>query len=195
MLWDDLYEAFANSEHVVMGRRLKPFCAYYYFWLRAIESPLLAGGKTSIEDFDLASKICSSPYGGAQRAIRSPKFPKLYYGWKLATTPSKDKIESVFRAYLDDFTSPPQRQTDGTTVGTKRETFPYPIWLVSGLMMHGNMTPAQAWMTPLGEAEWYMSGFDLNRGQNPHVLTGHDREFIAEMKRAGVKPVKKEEAP
>lgn len=184
MLWADLYEAFAHADgHSLMGRKLRPFCAYHHFWLKLIDSPLMRGGAASIADFDTASRICSADFGGAPDAVRPPRLPRLYYGWRMLRW-DKHKLDAAFRAYVEDYASPPTRwgAANRKTIGQRRESFPYSIHLVTALMMHGNMGRREAWMLPLGEAEWYLAGFELNRGEDPRLVDAHDQEYMAAMK-------------
>jgi hypothetical protein len=176
-MWDDFHEAFAHDRHVVLGRKLKPYCAYHLFWLKVIKSPLVTGGVITISDLEAASRICSCRYGEAGESIEPRAFEKLRFYWR-AMRYRLDKEIEAFQRFADDFNSPPTPESEGGESTFKGEQLPHEIWIVSGLINMG-FSPQEAWMTPLGEAEWYLSVGNLHNGKPSNILTGHDREFRA----------------
>jgi len=177
-MWDDFNEAFVHGDHVILGRRLRPFCAYYHSWLKMIKSPLLTGGNITILDLEVATRICSSPYGQAPSCIKphwTDKFRILY----LSLFHRIPDLCDSFAAYIEDYNSPPLRQSNtNTKSSSSSELVPYEIWLTTGLMTLFHMPPRQAWMLPIGEAEWYIAVSDIHREKSCGILPGHDREFI-----------------
>ena len=64
-------EAFAHTSHVVMGRKLGKFTLYQRFWLEAMRSPTVVGGEITAIDLELASRVCSAPYGKVHELVES----------------------------------------------------------------------------------------------------------------------------
>jgi len=177
-MWDDFHEAFAHREHRVLGRKLKPYCSYHLLWLKIVKSKLITGGTITLPDLDIAARICSANYGQAQAAIAPHRLDKLAYMWKALRYRLNDEI-AKFQDYTDDFNSPPTPETRGGESTFRGEHLPHEIWTVSGLMSILHMTREEAWMCPLGEAEWLLSTSNLHRDKPSNILNGQDREYVA----------------
>lgn len=180
-MWTDYQESFAHAEHRLLGRRLGPYCSYYHLWLRLCNSPLIFGGQVTHADLLIASRICSSRYGMAPLAIEPHRFDKLRHYW-LALRCNVERETQAFLSYMRDYNSPPERnKTQSNT--SKSEPIPQELWVVTGLMTNFGMSREEAWMCPIGEADWYLeiSNFHLQRESN--IVNGLDREFMEGMRR------------
>jgi hypothetical protein len=182
-MWEDFHEAMASRPHRLLGRGLFPFCSYHHFWLKILNSPLLVGGEVSLVDIEVAVRICSCKFGQAERVIKprwTDKWKILYYQFRY----NIPDLCNQFAEYIQDYNSPPERAPTGGEVHSTStaEPFPYQAWLVTGLMCVMGLTEEQAWMMPIGKAEWYLSISNAFRDKETGILGGHDREFIEGMK-------------
>lgn len=187
-MWEDFHEAFVNGEHVVMGRKLRPYCAYHLFWLKLIGSPLIKGGNITLPDMEAATRICSCRYGEAQKVLKRRRSDYLKFLWK-GVRYNLGEERDKFQAWSDDYNSPPTpeggcQSSESTFTG---EHLPHEIWIVTGLMTVLGLTEEQAWMTPLGKAEWYLSVSNLYREKGSNILLGQEREF-----REGIKKLREQ---
>lgn len=53
-------EAFVHNEHVLLGRKLRPFCLRHWTLLRALRNRVLFGGIITRQDCFAAALVCSS---------------------------------------------------------------------------------------------------------------------------------------
>lgn len=208
-LWPDFQEAFAHTERRgrwhrrVMGRRLRPFCAYHALWLEIAGSPLwrTAGSTTrkpSLADLDLASKICACGYGEAPAVIRRPGKLEAW-GFAFRALFGSGQFDR-WADYMDDYLSPPHRTAKvqgadphdplgkhgimkvNEVHGKNYADLPGALLLVAGLMHLGHVPAREAWMMPWSEAEWLLSALRLQAGGEIDVSNEHDREFLQGLK-------------
>lgn len=178
MDWPSYEESFVGVEHRVLGRRLRPFCAYYQFWLQVVQSPLVCGQPATLGDLEIAVRICTSEYGEVERRIRPLGwFGRLAWWWRFfrAFLTGRDEF-AAFVAYVQDWYALPKTrfQSEGAY-----EQFPSTLSLVCSLIKHTGWSPRRAWMLPLGQLHWYLQGFLRMEGVETGLITPHDEEFIA----------------
>jgi hypothetical protein len=185
MAWLSFQESLVTSDdHYLMGRKLRPFCLEYQFWLEAIKSPLLTGGDLGVIDFELASLICSSGYrqSSAIQRRRLNFFQKILWGIKVLRTDLR-KERAAWERYLIDHCSMPERWGDNsgeTEDGQKYTDFPSVLGIVA-LLMKNNFeggSRESIFMAPLGEVHWYAVAFYRNDGTDVGLITDHDREMM-----------------
>lgn len=173
-MWEDYLESFAHARHTLLGRKLKPYCPYFHLWLRLAKSPLLTGDPVGLHDLLIASRICSSSYREdplTPRRLDKLRFYLINLRYNLADEVAK------WIAYRDDYYRPAERSGGGAYNSSKAETYPAEVYVATGLMSVLGMSQEEAWMTPMGAADWYLEMAKIHRGQETTVIPGHDREF------------------
>ena len=180
------HEAMVHTEHVVMGRRLSRFTLRHRLWLEAMGSPLVKGGKASLQDLELAARVCSVSFADLERAVpamlrRGPgRIGKWWFALRALWT--RADVEYLrFQAYFVDHGCPPATWNEVTVEGEGEvpsdSPLPPLLGLVSGLM-HGGMTDIQAvWALSPGEAEWYLTGIFTHRGVDLKLKSELDEVF------------------
>ncbi len=184
--WPEFFDAFCEgAEHRVCGRRLRPFCAYYRHWLELCHSPLVNEGHVTIVDLEIASRICTSRFGEAHRALRRPRLGRWL--WTLrALRYDAGREGQRFAAYVKDHTSGPKRREDlisdltGNAGERNRlQKLPPTLQMVCELIWQTKWEEERAWMMPMGRMLWLLAGFRRIEGMDDKgMLTEHDREFI-----------------
>ena len=176
-MFDSIFgEAFINEDYRLLGRKLKPFCLYYQFWLENVQSPLLQGGPVENDDIILFWRICQLKFGENPR-IRKTDFLRTIWC-------DKAKAHRIIVAYLTDYFSPPQLWQKSMPVGieTHRGPMPQTLQLLSRCMMLG-FSHEEAWMLPLGLAHWYSAAHIENTHSGLSFQTEHQRKMMEEMKK------------
>lgn len=93
------------SNHVVLGRRMRPFSLWHRLLLRDIESPLLDAARAiTPQDLDKAVSICRCRYQQVNFAARPVYSPTLL--WHVAAG-GLAKGTAAFAEYLRDFCARP----------------------------------------------------------------------------------------
>lgn len=172
-----LAEALINSEHRILGRKLRPFCLWHLALLQTLDSPYLAAGK--VEPFDLrtAVGVCSLHYGQS-KVIRPLAF---------ITSRSVTRFEQAsnkFLAYIGDYLQRPEytivepdRRGSGTPLGPPPEV----LQIVDDVMFQRNITERQAWEMPIGLAYWYQA-MTVKRVYNTDFMTPEEKEYQRKLK-------------
>jgi len=177
------FEAFAHTNHRVMGRRLRKFTLYHRFWLEAMESPLVMGGSISILDLELASRVCACKYGTVERAIEGGAGGwRSWKGWWFALRSvfvNHEREANNWEEYLKDHVCGPNTHNAPmeTKDGTTYEDFPSIMDQVCAVIRGTGWTPDTVWNLGPGEAEWYMTGVYRLRGVDMKVKSEQDEEF------------------
>lgn len=172
--------------HTVLGRRLRPFCAWHQFLLQAIESPLVTPGAVpSLADVETAARICRSGYRTPLARILPPAprgrvarwWQRVRVTWTAARYPLPDAT-AAFDRYLRDYMAPPEFwQAAPTGAAEVLNHFPAPITLTASLITGGSFQPdneAAAWEMPLGRAHWYSAAFAKQNGADLRLRTESD---------------------
>jgi hypothetical protein len=186
MQWQPFAEAFVATRFTVMGRRLRPFCAYYQFWLELVESPLWVGGRAAnAVDLELASLICSAAYGEVETVLadferRSWWQRCRWRGWgqwrwalrALCCRPERQA--AAFQAYLRANYSPPEFHP--SKAGRRaNDEFPPVLGAVCAMIEMSGWHEAMVWTLPLGRLHWYVTGHIRNKGVELKMVTDRDR--------------------
>lgn len=195
------FEAFAHSEHRVMGRRMQPFSLRHRFWLEACGSPLVAGGEVSLIDLELASRICAVRFERLDVLVpallsRTPRWwEKVRFLWWVFRGAATSEYERLLQYFVDHGCPPTTHHASVATAGGKvYESFPGILSLVTALIRGSGWEPETVWKLSPGEAEWYLTGIFMHRGLDMRVKTEHDEEFEEGLRReAEAKRVKSEE--
>ncbi len=197
---DRFFEAFAHTEHRVLGRVLARFTLRHRFWLEAFGSPLVTGGEVTLVDLEMATRICALPFPALEVAVprmlaRGPGWrDKAGYGWRVLFR-RVGREYADFQAYLLDHGCPPATHGSGPVEcgvpdgpppvpGMKRKPariddsgLPNLLSLVTGLMRCGWSDPERVWALSPGQAEWYLAGGYMQRGVDVKLKSPHDEEF------------------
>ncbi len=183
MLYPTFSEAWWNGDHNLCRRRLRPFSLWHYTYLQFVSSPLTPWGpKTEITwaDLEQASRICRLGYLEQLPAKVNP----ILDGIRLFIIMSKTTLEkevAAFRAYIDDYFSPPrfnEWKTEHPIM--KRGGPPDTLSVASAVLMMfggGPETEKYVWEMPIGQAYWYASTLHYNRGAGLDYMTARDEEW------------------
>ena len=196
---DRFFEAFGHMEHVVMGRRLAKFTLRHRFWLEAMESPVVTGGKVGLMDLELATRVCAMRFedldvGLPRMLSRGPRWWERLGYLGRAWRRSAETEYRLLLGYLLDYGCPPETydapvQVVGADGCEVQETGPLPglLNLVTGLVRGSNgWTPETVWGLAPGEAEWYLAGIFVHRGADVGLVSAADEavmEMLEERKR------------
>ena len=179
-MWIEFKESFVNVEHRVLGRKLRPFCLYYQFWLDVLDSPLPRGEPSTLADLEVASRVCTCRYGEGERAVRRlGTLGKAAWAarWAFANTAREF---ARFDAYLRDWFAPPETRIKPpeTADGRTFEQFPQTLSLACAVIKNTGWPPERVWMLPIGQVHWYLAGFLRMDGVETGLITPQDREFM-----------------
>ncbi len=177
---DSFYEAFINTTHKVLGRKLKPFCLRQCLFLEAIDSPvmkIIAGEQIAIkrEDLELAVLICSSDsdvLDTLYKANTLATFAMRFHSFKRGTT--------KFLSYLTDFLAFPDmwdRTEHKSTINA-----PWILSKATLLLTKTTLNLEQIWTLPLGELMWYIASFGEQEGV-AQILSDEENNAIKEAER------------
>ena len=187
MNWFDFRESFANEDHKVFGRKLRPFCLYYQFWLSAIESPLLTGEPLSVADLEIASRICSSPFGKAPDSFKKKMglLAHARWWWKITKLDPLKELQN-FQGYLADQFAPPEVKASGGTKtinkGAVGESLPPELAMATSLIRLTGWDEETIWMLPLGKCHWYTASANVLENPDFKLVTQEDRDHVSKIK-------------
>ncbi len=159
-------EAFINTEHRVLGRKLKPFCLRHCLYLEAIGSPFMGvingeGVPIKREDLELAVLICSSD---SDDVIKSMAKGNTISTLSMRFRRFKPNC-TKFASYLADYISLP-KTWEKSSKNSKSPKINAP-WILSKVMFFitkTSLTLKEAWELPLGELMWYLATFAEQEG-------------------------------
>jgi hypothetical protein len=188
-------ESWFNSDHVVLGRRLHPFCLYDALILSEANSPFVtededhAKNTFSLEDLQTAVLICSTDPEVflASRFVRTWR-DRLRLWWfgvtsrRLCRTVSHlDFQGKLFSAYLRDYNAGPELWHDEGDAPVN--AIPWVLANVVHLIRTTTMTHKEVWRMPIGQAFWYSSSIAIQMGTSKSELMTAEEE--AAMKELG----------
>lgn len=189
---DRFLEAFGHMEHRVMGRRLCKFTLRHRFWLEAMESPVVTGGRLGLVDLELAARVCAIPFAELDTRLpamlaRGPRgWERLAWLWRGLRRDTQREMD-LMRAYLLDHGCPPETHGGDTVIcedgaePVDDNPLPGMLGLVTGLMRAAGWEPETVWALSPGEAEWYLAGIFTQRGVDVGIKTAADEameEFL-----------------
>jgi hypothetical protein len=175
-------EAFANTEHRVLGVRLHPYCLWHQFNLEVAQSKVLLGDPLTPFDLWLAVRICTTPWTPHHRvpSLRAPS--KLRFIWQTGRFRFLEEV-AKFQAYLDDYVSAPKlwpnthKQVAGVEVTPDRD-FDENLELALHLVKEGTFTWAEVWTLPIGILNWCSVGFAKLNGTKIDIWTPEHEEMF-----------------
>lgn len=105
-------EAVLHDEHVVLGRRLDPFCLEHWIALDQLKSPLIHGGPVTITDLRLAVTVCSTRNNADfKRFWVAPRWHEKLWQKLTAKSPAGPLL-AEWNRYVDDHYPQFPRQED-----------------------------------------------------------------------------------
>lgn len=179
---DDVDESFAESvvhtSHRVLGFRLRPFSLWHAAQLDFVESPF-AGHQKPLDFVALyvAARICQLRY---PRIFRRTRYEKLIEAWKLHRYPKIKRKKkqftapllreiSAFSAYIRDYASRPEYMSTEDSVPVKCPWYLYEVAVFR--KYNPDMTWAQCWDMPVGEAGWNNAAMHEAHGNKIELVT------------------------
>lgn len=192
------FESFAHTTHRVMGRKMGKFTLYRRFWLEALRSPLVVGGEITAIDLELASRVCSAPYGKVHEVIEHGVGRWFNFsGWLFALKcfcVNLEKEGQKWHAYISDYVSGPSTHGGGEVEGPSYEDFPGVMEQVCAVIRATGWEPDAVWNLGVGEVEWYIAGVYRLRGVDMKIKTEHDEEFERGLRKMRAAQKAREEA-
>jgi hypothetical protein len=181
-IFDDRFvEAFANTDHVVFGRRLDPYCLWHQFNLELVQSKVLLGEPLTAFDLWMAVRICTTPWTPHHRVpdLRSPG--KLRFLWQVGRYSLLREVEK-FQVYLNDHCASPKlwpNQHKQTEQGqaTDRD-FDENLELALHVMREGGFTWREVWTLPVGMIRWSSVGLAKLTGAEIPIWTPEHEELF-----------------
>jgi hypothetical protein len=178
-------EAWFNTQHTVLGRKLHPFCLEDALILSLAESPFLLGTESSVRygltDLQMAVKICSTPSEVFLNArLDKAWFSSLRSAWWTSQCKRMNFEEQCqrFVTYIDDFNSAPETWHDEDDAGDGKLRAPWVLANAVFLIRHTTFTPKQVWTMPLGMALWYCATLSEQLGSKIQLLSEEEQKGI-----------------
>ena len=182
---DSFAEAVVHSKiHRVLGFRLKPFSLWHAANLDFVESPFAGHQKpVDVASLYVGARICQLSFPRVFSFGRLERAAKWWTLWRFKSIKKrKGKVVgsplmaevSKFGAYLRDFASRPEYMTGEDSAPVKTPWYLYE----AAVLKHYNpeMTWAQCWDCPVGEAGWYNAAMHEANGIKIELVTPEYRK-------------------
>jgi len=180
LVFDERFiEAFLSRPggHRVMGRRLRPFCAWHRLQLEYVQSPLVLGGPVSVGQLHLAAAVCETKFPNAVRYRPPGRWRARWTRWRW---PVQRELRA-FEAYLQDYATGPK-----IMAAEEESTMPDMDPILTEVVVYRKLTGcerAEAWMVPLGELAWMNAAYARMQGAKFSILTPLDDEIVEQLKK------------
>lgn len=180
---DRFVESFANKDHVVLGKRLDPYCLWHQFNLEIVQSKVLLGESLTPVDLWIAVQICTAPWTPGHRIpdLRPPG--KLRFIWEVGRYDFRREVEK-FQTYLEDYVRGPKlwpnqhkQQIEGAVTANSRD-FDENLELALHVFKLGNFTWREVWTLPIGMIHWCSVGFSKLDGNQIDIWTPEHEEMF-----------------
>jgi hypothetical protein len=186
-------EAWFNTDHRVLGRRLHPFCLEDALILSVAESPFLLGSDSKIEytlpDLQLAAEICSSP----AKIFLHARFNRSWLArvrtvfWarrckKTCATQMGLKREcQLFTNYIDDYYSVPEVWHDESGNESTQLNAPWILGNFVFLLRRTTYRAREIWTMPIGQALWIAAALAEQTGHGVQIVGEEEADALKEM--------------
>lgn len=182
---DRFVESFHNRDHVVLGRRLDPYCLWHHFNLEVAQSPVLLDDPLDPLSLLMAVRVCTTPWTQQHRPpdLREPGLIKFM--WQAGRYNFRAELEK-FRAYFKDYNQGPKMwpnqhtQEDGETPPDR--DFDANLELALYLAKTTSLTWPELWTMPLGMLHWNSVGISKLEGAKIMIWTPEHEEMFAKHK-------------
>lgn len=178
---DRFVEAFANKDHVVLGKRLDPYCLWHQFLLEVAQSNVLLGDRLTPFDLWLAVRVCTTPWSQGHRVPDLTPPGKLRFIWEVGRYNFSAEV-AKFQAYYDDYVRGPKlwpnqhkTKVDGTAA---ERDFDENLELALHVFKLGNFTWREVWTLPIGMLRWCSIGFSKLEGAKIDIWTPEHEEMF-----------------
>lgn len=94
-------ECAIHDEHVILGKKMQPFCLRHYLILLASKNPLLVGGVITRLDLQRALLICSSKSNQEYFSLKDGWRERYWFSKTAQCHVTKNK--NLFNDYIDDY--------------------------------------------------------------------------------------------
>jgi hypothetical protein len=178
-------EAVVNKQHVILGRKLHPYCLYDMLILTIAENPLVTRSRAiGLPDLRQAVIVCSTPYQRFLEA-RSPigKVPLTWWRF-VSRNPKTDEELAKFIAYLEDFSARPTFWEDDGGGGPGGLRAPWILKMAAFIECYSNMREEEVMTAPLGKMFWKSAALAELLGMSKSELQTEEEE--AAMKEMGL---------
>jgi hypothetical protein len=166
---DEIFgEAWVNSTHRVLGKKLLPFSLWHRFQLSLLDSPVLNGQNIQPIDLERAVDACRLVYPDSV----SIKIRLFSFRWRLAGRNFGIECQN-FGAYMHDYFSIPKFLPSVKKYHQTEINHPPPeeIRIFSAISTMTGWTEEKIWMLPIGKAYWYAAGHWYQSGRELDFLT------------------------
>lgn len=185
---ESFFEAFLNSSHRVLGKRLEPYSLRHLMILSRIQSPLIHGGAVTLSDLMIAVLVCSQmSVEGSLNALEA----KDWRSWLWQRNARKADVSrelNAFLAYLHDFTSLPEFENkvdeNGCPVVTN-EKIPTLLCHAAQLIRWTGWDEEKVLSMPLGKLIWYNLAFGYLETGDSRVVS--EQELNAQRQLAAIR--------
>lgn len=173
-----------DGQHVVLGRRLHPYCLNDILLLTADNNPIVCGeGSPDWGHLVVAVLVCSTPaaefisprLGGVWRWLYV-----VWLTWRYKRHLAREAAK--FAAYVDDYFQPPEFWTsdEGRT-----SRAPWILSVAAFIEDHSNMTEAEIMTAPAGKMLWKSAALAEHQGSETEIVSETDQQAMKEL---GLKP-------
>ena len=177
-------ESVLHDEHIILGRKMLPFCFEMWCILEALESPLVHSGAITIADLQTAIIACSTPsLSDFYRLTRKPGLCQVFWKSLTIVNPVGDVLEQ-FNKYVEDYIPifPKWNNADG---GYAREHKSPEIFLIAAQLIDRGHSKEQVYRGfTVGEMIAWKLAMDEAKGDPLDHILGD--QAAAQMKDAGL---------
>ena len=182
------YEAWFNADHVVLGRRLRPFSLGSAMVLSLSDSPFLLGTAPGVDygltDLQLAVLVCSTPtqffFDTRLSSSWWKRLRRILWTRKCKRLNFREECQK-FVTYIDDYYSPPSTWLDDGDSGDGKLGAPWVLCNATFLMRNTTMSEERVWSMPLGQALWYAATISEQLGAKIQLLSEEERKALEAM--------------
>jgi len=183
-------EAFANTDHTVLGKRLDPFCLWHQHCLELVQSKTLVGKPLTPFDLWVAVRVCTTPWS-TQFRIPNLKAPsQLRWLWEVGRYNFADEV-AKFSAYFEDYVSQPKlwpNSHEGDVEGAGDRDMDDNFEIAIHLVTATTLAWPDVWTMPIGAARWCSLGALKMSGAKVDIWTpAHQARFEVHVKKREAK--------
>lgn len=182
---DRFVEAFANTGHVVLGRRLLPFSLWHQFLLETHQSKLLLGGVPTPLDLWLAVRLCSTPWNPRFEVPRINPPGRLRWVLSVGRYNFQQEMRK-FNDYWGDFNSSPKfwpNQHKYQEGAAPQRDVDEMLELAAFIVHQSSISWEQVWTMPIGALRWTGTVLQKLRGDRIDIWTPEHEEMFQEHKK------------
>jgi hypothetical protein len=185
---DEIFgEAWVNSTHRVLGKKLLPFSLWHRFQLLLLDSPFLENQIPQPIQLEQAVRACRLVYPNTIDA----KIRPWSFRWRLAGRNYLNEC-LAFDAYMRDYYSIPEFLPSTKKYHQTEINHPPPeeMRIFSAVATMTGWSEEKIWNMPIGQAYWYAAGHWYQAGRELDFLTP---EHLVLKKRIEAMKAEKEE--